>query len=222
MGPLADPTATANYRGCTEPRAQLVDGNPHTLTNQKPNQLLFTPSTTGTYGYVNACPNVPITYPTDNISKVKAELKKISPAGTGRFDIGLAWGHRMLSNKWRKEIGGGKWPNKKTVTKVAVFLTDGYSYAYEQEVGPPADPRPWGWNNGTPEGFANLANVCQQMKDDNIQLHVIGVNVQSHALTTLKACATDADHYHKVSSVNDVLDAIGEIGVTTTELRLSH
>lgn len=222
MSYLADPAAAAAYRGCTEPRGQLIGGNPHALTARKPKKLPFIPSTVGTYGYVSTCPSVGIAYPTDNISKVKSELKNITPSGTGRFDIGLAWGYRMLSNKWRKPIGGGGWPKKKTVTKVAVLLTDGYSYAYEKEVGPPADPQPWGWNHGTPEGFDNLIEICDRMKADNIQIHVIGAKTQAQALPYLKACATSVDHYYSVSTSYDLIDAIGEIGIKTSALRLSH
>ncbi|PHR60397.1 MAG: hypothetical protein COA43_06685 [Robiginitomaculum sp.] len=219
---LASPAASSNYKGCVEPRGETIGSSANRLTKKTPKKLPFIPSTVGTYGYVKGCPTVSIVYPTTNITKLKRAINEIRPAGTGRFDVGLAWGHRMLSNNWRNSIARGAWPKKKNVTKIAVFLTDGYSTAYEGEVLPVAARKPWGWNLGTPEGFENLAFVCDAMKADGIQMHIIGVNVQPHALATMKACATDADHYYTVTNASDIIKAVKEIGVKATDLRISH
>lgn len=221
--------ASKAYKGCVEPREETIGANTHALTNKKESEVQFIPSTVGTYGPagwyrggVPYCSSSAIVYPTHNINKLKTGLSKLNPGGTGRFDVGLAWGYRMLSTNWRADIGGGKWPAENKVTKVAVFLTDGYSIAYQREVGPPAKIQPWGWNKGTPEGFDNVLDVCNQMKAEDIQIHVIGVNPHHNAKLYFKACATSPEHYHDVRTAVDIVEAIGKIGVTTSALRLSR
>ncbi len=202
--------------GCANTREENIGGNPNKLTNKTPKQL---PITGGYMGW--GCPNVAAVFPTHDIHDLIGPLKSISPQGTGRFDEGLVWGYRMLSNDWRTVIGGGDWPNKNKVTKVAVFLTDGYSTIYEYEVLPHAHPRPWGWNKGTPEGFANVLDVCNQMKSDNIVIYVIAVNINVHFKPYLQKCASGADKYFTVSNAGQVIDVIGSIGTTTSDLRLT-
>ncbi|MBL4870306.1 MAG: hypothetical protein JKX72_05075 [Robiginitomaculum sp.] len=202
---------------CANSREENIGGNAHKLTNKTPKEVPFT----GGYGGWG-CPSEAVTFPTNDIKSMVQSLNNINPAGTGRFDVGLAWGYRLLSNKWRPIIGGGNWPKQKKVTKVAVFLTDGYSTIYEYEVGPVVDPQPWGWNKGTPEGFTNVLDVCTQMKNEDIVIHVIAVNMNVHFKPYLEKCATDLDHYHSVSDASDVVNAIGKIGKQTSVLRVSH
>ncbi len=218
------------YRGCVEPREEHIGLNTHTLTNKTHSELKFVPSTHGTYGPagwyrwggIPYCSNSAIVYPTRDVEKVEDALEHLRAGGTGRFDVGLAWGYRMLSNTWRADIGGGVWPDEDEVTKVAVFLTDGYSIAYEREVGPVAHYRPWGRNKGTPEGFNNVLSVCDQMKDEGIEIHVIGVSPHENAEQYFMQCASGPEYYHDVSTADDIIDAIGEIGVTIDAPRIAH
>jgi len=218
------------YRGCVEPREEMIGSNANTLTNKTHSELKFVPSTSSTYGPagwyrwggIPYCSNSAIVYPTSDVDDVEHALEHLTAGGTGRFDVGLAWGYRMLSNSWRADIGGGVWPDEDEVTKVAVFLTDGYSIAYEREVGPVVSQRPWGRNKGTPEGFENVLSVCDQMKDEGIEIHMIGVSPHANAEDYFRQCASGPEYYHDVSSAEDIIDAIGEIGVTIDAPRIAR
>ncbi len=61
------------------------------------------------------------------------------------------------------------------------MITDGHTTAYEFEAlnGLPANS-PYGWNNGSPNGFNNLVHVCDQMKDDDIEIFAIFLRGNAH------------------------------------------
>ncbi|MEZ5839367.1 MAG: TadE/TadG family type IV pilus assembly protein [Hyphomicrobiales bacterium] len=217
-----------SWNGCTEPREESISGWDWNLTDQTPSELPFTPSVPATYGPVKviygnqtpACPNVEIVEPTPSTALVEQRAGQMQAAGTGRFDIGMAWLHRLLSPEWAGVYGSPKWPRPLgESSKIAVFLSDGNTEAYRYEVGGEAGSV-FGWNQGSQWGFENMVKVCDRMKLDGIEIHAIFVAGNPHFEAYLRDCATSDENFHRVEDVEALVGAFKKIGTRTTELRI--
>ena len=202
----------ANWNGCFEPREEIKPDYPYALTDAKPMGRKFDASIPGVTGglasrgapYPN-CPNVAITGPTSDPEKISDAAKIMTRAGTGRFDVGLAWGWRALTHDWSGVWKVPGYPaNPKKVRKTAVFITDGHTTAYKWEMSKTED---FGWNNGSIEGFEHLVRICDEMKADSIEIFVFRTNGNPHSEPYFKDCASSASHYRTISSNEDLKDA---------------
>ena len=208
--------APSNWNGCVEPREEVHPGFPYALSDRKPNGDKFTASVPGVTGglaslgapYPN-CPNVAITGPTSDTDEIAEAASRFSKSGTGRLDVGLAWGWRALTHDWSgvwKIPGYPALPKK--ARKTAIFITDGHTTAYKHEMSKTED---FGWNNGSREGFEHLVHVCDQMKDDEIEIYVFRTNGNPHSETYFKDCASSPLHYRTITSNEDLKDAFATL-----------
>ncbi|MEM9169829.1 MAG: vWA domain-containing protein [Pseudomonadota bacterium] len=210
-----DGAAPNNWNGCMEPREVSQGEFPYALTDAAPEDpeafQATIPNVTGGLaargGGYPKCPNVEITGPTDDPQEIADAAKRFQRNGTGRFDVGLAWGWRALSTEWRGEWGVPDYPaDPEDARKIAVFITDGRTTAYKWEMSKTED---WGWNNGSKEGFEHLVNVCTQMKQDGIEIFVFRTPGNSHSEPYFQDCATSANHYRTISNNTDLKNAFG-------------
>ncbi len=208
------------FNGCVEPREENIDGNPWRLTDASPDEIAFVPSTEGNMDFLinrgNKYPrcknqgNMAIVYPTRDIDAIIDRLDSMSPYGTGRLDVGLAWVYRLLSERWQgffPDYDGPTEFDNPYVQKVAVFVTDGNTRAYDFEVnseveynGASSNPDPdnYGGNNGSAAGFENLAHICNQMKDNGIDVHMIYLEGNPHSAQTMETCASAEETFYTV------------------------
>ncbi len=217
-----DGPAPAGWNGCVEPREETVAGNPFALTARAARAKPFDPSAPGRYISPNvsddggsvACPSNEIVGPTSDPRDIERALGNIQRTGTGRFDVGMAWGWRVLSSAWRGDWGVAGYPGAVSDQrrKVAVLFTDGYTTAYATEVG--NGGAPWGHNRGTAQGFENLVSVCSAMKNDGIEIYTMYVDGgpgNTRIEPYLERCATSADHAFTIDNLASLRTAMAAL-----------
>lgn len=157
-------------------------------------------------------------------------------------NLGLAWGWRMLSPRWRG-LWGGDTPmdlpldyDTPLMNKVVVMLTDGNNEWYDH---PPSGPDGsdygaygrlgWGRLGTTNHGAAltevntRMANTCQMMKDNGIILYTITFQQNNAATQELyRTCATSPGHYFDSPTNADLTQAFRTIGTELSNLRISQ
>lgn len=236
-----------SWNGCMAPREEPNPNFPYSLTDKSPAQLGFLPSAIGyddVYDNANAswvdhgtnsdpnddnlpiCP-VGITGPTNDPADIQAALDALSPQGTGRFDEAMAWAWRLVSPKWVGLWGEPDYPKPyEQRKKVVVFISDGLTEAYRHEVGGDGnDVSPpntlYGWNKGSKWGFEHLVGVCEQMKSEGVEIHMIKVNGNPKAKQFFKDCATTSKNFYEVQDADDFQVAIATIQKRVIGLRLT-
>ena len=192
----------------------------------------LTAGTTGWRKNAPQCNSQPILGPTNDPATIMPAIEAISLAGTGRFDVGMAWAWRMVSPKWRDvwelaEEGHWGYPSQYGERrKVVIFITDAYTEGYRWEVcDTPGQGNcaVLGSNKGSVKGFENMVDVCTKMKDESIEIHTIYVNGNAHGVPYLQQCATSVgNHYHEVANVEDLTNALEKIKSQLSEVRLTH
>ena len=154
--------------------------------------------------------------------------------GSGRQDVGLAWGWRYLSPQWRGEFGIIDYPSKKNERrKVALLINDGRSRTFCHEATTHIDgngnatvPPEHGSrceNEITNDGFDNIASTCEAMKDEGIEIFVLYINGIARGEPTMRDCATDGFFFESenVASLTEafsqITQALGSKGVVLVE-----
>jgi len=218
--------------GCLEPREELVDGNPHALTDATPATLGFVATAEGNYqSYLPTrggftCPDQEVIGPTKNIASFQTAIESIDLGGTGRFDLGMAWAHRMLSPSWSGLWGEPNYPSPAGERqKIAILITDMFTNAYHYEVPyqitDTANTPNFGNNQGTQQGFDNFVEVCDRMKADGIIVHTVYVNGNDNGVPFIQACASSSAHFHAVTDVAQLRSSLNSITANLIGVRLS-
>ena len=167
-------------------------------------------------------------------------LPGLNKAGTGRFDIAMAWAWRMVSPNWQ-----GMWGNPatdpslatypedpaslidpndanamvKSRRKIILMFTDGHTTAYDREFG---YSQPWGYNNLTPEHVENLVAVCDAARSQGVEIYVFHVlgNGKPEVVQGFKDCVGGEEnysqdveeYYHQIATFEDLEVGLGAMG----------
>lgn len=179
---------------------------------------------------------VPMTY---DRTSVEAGIDSMVANGPTLIAEGLAWGWRTISPgaPFTQVAGSGPIPSASIAPygdprwqKVMILMTDG-----DNDLGAGS----YGYNNTTysaygfgGEALANnrfgttsasaimteldnqMLNVCQKIKDQDIELYVtsFGSGVSTTTRDRLKACATDASHYAHSTTPGDLVSFFDHVG----------
>ena len=153
---------------------------------------------------------------TKSKATVKALVDSFEASGNTRTDIGMSWGWRTLSPKWR-----GVWTSGSTipvdyndpkVRKIAVLMTDGENTPWQS-----SDPET------EAQTYTKLGNTCQGMKDNGIIIYTITFQAPANIDPYYSACATTPDHhFFSAPTEADLEQAFGRIGseITRDNVRL--
>jgi Flp pilus assembly protein TadG len=131
---------------------------------------------------------------------------------------GLIWGVNALTPTAPFTEGKPYDKNNKEPRKTIVLMTDGANTLYANSSGGIAV------GNTTQVGvtYADQIRVCDYAKGKNIEIYMIGFDVtDAKALSTLKSCATDAQHYFDAKSSADLIKAFETIGGKLSKVRLT-
>ena len=194
----------------------------------------------------------PITSLTPNKTTVKTALKAMGPVHRGGTtgNLGLTWGWRTLSPRWRGAWGGetpAKLPldyKTPSMDKVAVILTDGNNAFHDNDTStannsvPASDFTGYGRiealngnSNGTAQarrdaGRATLdsrmATTCTAMKAQGILIYTIifGAAPDATAKTLFTNCATTPATYYYAPTNAALSTAFRAIGGQLANLRI--
>jgi len=151
----------SGWGGCVQPRRQS-SGIPD---DRSPLSEPFEPTdhdqTYETLDETVACPVVEITGPTNSVEQVIDATNQMTPGGTGRFDVGMAWAWRTLSTNWRGQWGIHNYPTNNSSNirsenrrKKIIFLSDGLSDASARD----DNERSWEFNQGSVDYFERFVS----------------------------------------------------------------
>jgi len=211
-----------NWNGCVEPREEHVGSFQWLLDDDSHQTSKFQASVPGVTGGLSdyqsewspnpspICPNVSIIGPTNNPSIIGTEARKLWQEGTGRFDVGLAWAWRALSPEWSGLWDKAGYPatSASVASKYIVFITDGNSLAYNYELSKEED---LGFNNGSKVGFEHVVELCENIKDDGIEIFVLQPQGNNASIPYFKNCASSDNHYFSIDGVEDFEIAFASI-----------
>jgi Flp pilus assembly protein TadG len=267
--------AQANWKGCVESRSNNSATPQYDITDDTPttkpfrmyfwpndvNNAWITQTSTGnggsrayttTFDYnSNKGPNA---YCPQAISPMVIEKSTIINAvntmtaqGNTHIDLGLAWGWRLLSPKWRNLWGGEmstyKLPldyNTPLMNKVVVLMTDGdntitgtnsvtnsiysaYGYPYQGQLGANACNSSGNCATGIAQMNTRTSTICANMKAQGILIYTValGTDVSTTAQTLLKNCASKPEYYFLSPTTDTLQTAFQQIGDSLANLRIS-
>ncbi|MEM8785074.1 MAG: pilus assembly protein TadG-related protein [Pseudomonadota bacterium] len=213
---------SAGWTGCLQPRHEPQAGFPFAMGDTPPGDLPFDAMPDGfaqpEFGTVGC--RDPIVGPTTSRTEVQTALDTYATGSTGRQDLAVAWAWRLLSPRWQGEWGPAHYPaDYGDRRKFFAFVTDGRSSLFCEEVNPnyPSPPDGYasvpsciGSNEITHDGFANIQHMCEQMKADGIEIHVLYVNGVAHGEPYMQACASEGAYY-SANSLDEITQSIGSL-----------
>lgn len=156
-------------------------------------------------------------------------------------NLGMAWGWRAISPKWRGRWGAPSSANlpldynEPLMDKVVIILTDGVNQFYDHQGGGPqgSDYTAYGRvgegrtghtsnNTATPEINDRMVAVCNAMKAEGIIVYSITFRLNdSDTRAVFRNCATDPAFYYNSPSNADLRAAFRAIGDSLANLRIS-
>ena len=168
------------------------------------------------------------------------EMKPWSRGGT-TGNLGLSWGWRTLSPRWRG-LWGGDTPSihpldygTPLMEKVVVILTDGQNQFHKQ-TSLPSDftaygrvnsPGPVGLDassiaNGRNELDDRMEDTCEDMKDEGVRIYTItfGSTPDSQARELFRDCATTPALYYHAPDNATLANVFRAIGGELANLRI--
>lgn len=188
------------------------------------------------------CPPAITAMQTDK-SRILAAIESMGAwhRGGTMANLGLVWGWRLLSPRWRGQWSDGapQLPldyRTPYMDKVVVLLTDGVNQFYDH---PPAGPQGsdytaygrLGWgrlgttNLTTATNRINqrMANACEAMKANGVTVYTITFDVPNSTTRALfLGCASKAENYFDSPTNEALRAAFRQIGTTLSNLRLAR
>ena len=260
-GPSYSPTS---WKGCVEARWQSNRDETDDPPTTERFDVYFYPSTSGdpdpdangnewpgideTQAARNAGtgPNLgcgpaitPLTRERSEITDAIDEMAAWHRGGT-TSNLGLVWGWRTLSPRWRGVWPGSVWPvdyDDDTVSKVAIVLSDGQNQFFDYDgdddyisdytgygrIGEDFMPAATDEGDGLDTLDGKFARVCAQMKGQGITIYTItfGSGASSGRIRDLfRDCASDPGNYFHAPDDDDLAPAFRTIGQELANLRI--
>ncbi|MEL7454813.1 MAG: hypothetical protein AAGJ50_15745, partial [Pseudomonadota bacterium] len=135
----------------------------------------------------------------------------LSQGGTGRFDVGMVWAWCALSPKWQGRWGPAGYPATDTSErrKVVLYVTDGLTNAYRHEA---MQDTTTAHNRPPALAFEHLVHICDQMKEDDIEIFMVQIKGNNEAPPFFKACASSPEFYYRVNNNTELLSTFAMFG----------
>lgn len=216
-----DTAAPAGWSGCVDPREEVEAGFPWALDNDVPSAQPFpveAPITDAGWG--GQCPNVSITGPTNKPKEIVDAMNTLTPGGSGRFDVAMAWAWRTVSPDWKGLWGKTGYPGGAAEDRVKkiIFISDGNADTSLYEL---SKERSWEHNQGSVVAFQHMVEVCRKAKEDGVEIFMLKIVGNPHADEYFQQCATSPDHYYNVTDASDITVPFEKIlGDMEAKLRL--
>ena len=192
------------------------------------------------WGPNRGCDLQPLIRLTDNYNALRTAVDNMIASGNTNVPLGTMWGWHTLSPN--APFGDGRAYGTERLTKIIIIMTDGenvmsdsgnpnrgtYSglgYIYQNRLGITSgsdSQRRTAMDNRFDDPTAGVEDMCGNMKDQDIEVYTVAVQVDGSAQTLLRRCATDADHYFPVDSAAGIGAAFDRIAGAIENLRISR
>lgn len=235
--------APTGWNGCVEPRytpttaavaagvttSSDEPGADYHLSIDTPTEFAFEASIPGVTGGLSDfgssypyCPNT-ITGPTSHLPTLTSAVNGSTAAGTGRFDLALTWGWRLVAEEWSGVWNGdvGYPAPAGSADKIITIVTDSHTVAWDYEAGGSGGARPGGHarNTVSDDGFVQIEALCEAIKDDGVTVAVLLTNSYSRAKSPWTNCASE-DWFFEIDTIEDFKVAMGAIATRFANIRL--
>jgi Flp pilus assembly protein TadG len=250
---------TTSWAGCVEVRSNGTLTPQYDVTDDPPSVRLFPKyyapddsnnnwiSWSGTYSYSSTkgpnvyCPQA-VTPMTASKTTISNAINAMTTGGNTHINLGVAWGFRMISPRWRGLWGGemntNNLPldyNSPLMNKAIIIMTDGdntisedhysaYGYPDDGQLG--SNPCPTSaCSNAETELNTRTATACSNIKANNSNVIIytiaLGTTIGTTAKNMLKACASKPEFYFASPTTDDLETAFNQIGDSLANLRIS-
>lgn len=199
------------YEGCGDPRgsglATSDDTSAAGLWDPFYNSYYYW---NRTYG----CPDDAILPLTASKSAVTGAINGLDAYGNTRTDIGIVWGWRVLSPKWRGLWGDANLPldyDEELMDKALIIMTDG-------------ENTPWlsGDSISVNDTNSRLLEVCTAMKAEGITVFTITFQAPPTLDPVFSACASGAGNHFTSPTEEDLNAAFQQIATQLSNLRITE
>lgn len=178
------------------------------------------------------CDLEPIMPLTTNMTALKSAIDSMKAVGNTNIPMGLVWGWHTLSPN--APLADGVAYGTKNHRKIIILMTDGdnvfSSYSNHNSSRYSGLGYLWQGLLGITSGSSNTANqkmderlalLCKNIKDKEIVLYTVRVEVKTGSSDLLRNCATDPDKFFDVQNVSQLGAAFDAIAGSIDNLRLT-
>ena len=181
------------------------------------------------------CPNNEIISLTDQRSTIEDGIRALEARSGGgtQTSMGLAWGWRTVSPRWRGYWAGATPSDlpldydEPDLVKAVVFMTDGiadigwelmaYGFLDEGQLGTTDEI------TAESEINSRLSTICDSMKDEGIQIFSVMFAVTDPTIeTTYRNCASKPEYFFNSPTGEELDTAFEEIGRRLASLRIAQ
>ena len=192
------------------------------------------------YGAYSLGPNAgctlqPVIPLTTSTATIKTGIANMTAVGETNIPLGLVWGWHALAPSG--PLTGGTPYNTPYVRKIIILMTDGQNTMNNPSKSGESNASFYGglgyiWQNmlGTTSSDGNvraaaidarLALLCTAVKNRDIVVYTVRVEVTSGSSTLLQNCASTPDKFYDVQNVSDLNAAFDAIAGSIDNLRLA-
>lgn len=178
----------------------------------------------------------PVLAMTDDRTTVESAIDSMEARGATMINLGLVWGWRMLSPRWRDLWGGvmdtNDLPldyNYPSMNKVVILMTDGdnmFGGGNYTAYGQLSDARLGTTSSSTAYSILNTrtSQVCSSMKANNILIYTIafGADIGTTSKNLLKNCATSPAYFFESPTAGDLDSAFTTIANQLNSLHIVY
>ncbi|MCH2548320.1 MAG: pilus assembly protein [Alphaproteobacteria bacterium] len=184
---------------------------------------------------------------TTDVGMLRTRIGELTPwrRGGTMSSIGMAWGWRMISPRWKGMWGDPQLPHDadNLIQKTVVVMTDGinavytpnaskafmgsdytgYGYIEEENLGAGVNTRVEGVNSVNNK----FATICRNMKAQDIRIFAITFQLgnsasENETRALFRNCATTPDHYFDSPDGNTLRAVFQQIADALANLRISR
>ncbi|MDO8901060.1 MAG: TadE/TadG family protein [Phenylobacterium sp.] len=210
----------------------LSDGNTGTSQQRQGNVAKYNNATPSGGGPNQGCDLQPIMPLTTNMNALKTAIDGMVAVGETNIPMGLVWGWHTLSPN--APLADGVAYGTKNHRKIIILMTDGdnvygsvsnhnasryngLGYMWQGLLGMTS-----GSNSARAQRMDDrLALLCKNIKDKEIVLYTVRVEVKTGSSALLRDCATDPDKFFDVQNVAQLGAAFDAIAGSIDNLRLT-
>lgn len=255
-----------SWGGCVESRSNGTSTPQYDVTDDTPTTRLFNQyyapddsynnwkSTSTNHGHTTTTYNIdsddgpnlycpkPVTPMTASKTIISDAINAMTTGGNTHISLGVAWGWRMISPKWRGIWGGemntNNLPlnyNSPLMNKAIIIMTDGdntlsddnysaFGYPSAGQLG--SNPCPSSYcTTGETELNTRTTTACNNIKANNSNVIIytiaLGTGIGTTAKNMLQACASKPEYYFNSPTTDDLAGAFNQIGDSLANLRIS-
>lgn len=192
------------------------------------------------WGPNRGCNLQPLIRLTDDYDALRTAVNNMIASGNTNVPLGTMWGWHTLSPN--APFGDGRAYGTERLTKIIIIMTDGENvmsdasnpnrgtynglgYIYQNRLGITSgsdSQRRTAMDNRFDHPTAGVEDMCGNMKDQDIEVYTVAVQVNAGAQTLLRRCATDDAHYFPVDSAGGIGEAFDRIAGAIENLRISR